>query len=177
VIKESVARDSLRHMTIRLVPVTLLTLLALGACGQGTTSTTAAGSPAVSSTTAPSSLPSSTASSTTGPEGERPVVGTGMEGGCDALHKTFVAIGGGDAEQAKRYRDAAHHLFSDVAATAATATASTDVKVAVQGATLASELELGLPAEQDAARSELARLYRDLCVGVDGYGAPAIGGF
>ena len=154
-------------MMIRLVPGAVLTLLALGACGQGTTSTTAAGSAPASSTSAPA--PSSSPSSTTGPEGDEPVVGTGMKGGCDALHKTFLAIGGGDAEQAKRYRDAAHHLFSDVAATAAT-----DVKVATQGATLASELELSLPAEQDAARSELATQYRAICVA--GYGAPGIGG-
>jgi len=159
-------------MTIRRVPVTVptvLALLALGACGQGTTSTAPAGGPAASSTPAASSSPSSSASSTTGPEGDAPVVGTGMKGGCDALHKTFVAIGGGDAEQAKRYRDAAHHLFSDVAATAAT-----DVEAATEGATLASELELSLPAEQDAARSELATRYRSICVAR--HGAPSIGG-
>jgi hypothetical protein len=167
VIKESVSRDSVLRMPIRSVSPILLVLLALGACGQGTTSTTPAGGTPAGSTSAPA--PSSSPSSTTGPEGDEPVVGTGMQGGCDALHKTFRAIGGGDAEEAKRYRDAAHHLFSDVAATAAT-----DLKVATQGATLASELELSLPAEQDAARSELATQYRAICI-VE-YGAPAIGG-
>jgi len=155
-------------MQIRLTPLALIPLLALAACGGGSTSTTPAAvapSSAAPLMSSPASSPPASASTGDQPL-DQPVVGTGMKGGCDALDKVFIAIGGGDSEQVKRYRLKAIELFDDVAATAAT-----DLKTAKDGAKLASALEF-MPADaQSASTSDLATDYRNICVAK--YGAPA----
>ena len=82
-----------------------------------------------------------------------------MKGGCDAVRKIFAALDAGDRPAAESLRTKGDTLFEEVAATSATG----DLDVAMDGATMASEIELSLP-QGPIYQSSLATRYAAICV-------------
>ena len=125
-----------------------------GACRDGDGAGAAAGPGAADTGT--------TTAATQAPAGAKvdvTVSGTGMKGGCDAVRKIFLALDAGDKPAAESLRTKGDAMFEDVAATSATG----DLKVATDGATMASELGFSLPAGP-IYQSELAKQYTAICV-------------
>ena len=152
---------------------TVVLLFLLAACGGGgpdeedaaalpSAATTSAG-PAEEPADDPTDAPATTSTASGGTA--EPVSGEGMPAGCDALNRAFAALDEGDDALAQSYADTAEQLFDDVAALAAT-----DVDLATDGATLASDL--GFVLDENSADGFLGTDYTEICVGR--YGAPPL---
>lgn len=141
-------------LTKTLTVTTLAALsLALTACG-GSDPAPAATTGAVAATageTSPAAAPVDV---------DTTVEGTGMKGGCDGVHKIFLALAAGNTAAAEELKEKARPLFDDVAATAAT-----DLPTAKDGASMWSRLGFELPDDPTMYRSELAEDYTSICVG------------
>ncbi|GAA3337361.1 hypothetical protein GCM10020358_13330 [Amorphoplanes nipponensis] len=95
----------------------------------------------------------------TGENADVTVSGKGMNGGCEAVRKIFVALEGGDKAAAETLKTKADALFEEVAATEATK----DIGLATDGATMAADLGFSLP-DGPIYQSTLAADYRSICV-------------
>ena len=139
---------SVSRVTAGLVMAGLLALTA--ACGGGDDSTATGGEPTAA---APAEKPA-------GKKVDATINGKGMKGGCDAVKKAFTAIEAGDMTTANSLRDKGAVLFDDVAA----ANATKDIDLAMDGATMGTELDYDLPTDPTKYRSNLATQYAAICV-------------
>ena len=95
-------------MWIRALPVVAFAVLSLSACGTDTYASATRDNPTraadLVTTTAAAPETASAEPTPAALESELPVVGTGMKGGCDALHQTFLSLDAGDMVRAQGYR-------------------------------------------------------------------------
>ncbi len=147
----------------------MFAVLSLSACGTDSYASATRDNPTRAAVPADTTAADVTASAPATPdpvESELPVKGTGMAGGCDALHETFLALDAGDALRAQGYRLRAEDLFNAVADKSAT-----DLESAREGASLVSVLQEFTP-DRDTYRRHVGPDYRDICV--EEYKAPAL---
>ena len=88
------------------------------------------------------------------------VSGTGMDGGCEATRKIFLALEAGDTAAADTLKGKADALFEDVAASEATK----NIDLAYDGAAMASEMDYEWPEKKFLYQSDLAKQYGTICV-------------
>jgi len=152
-----------RSLRVIVTGFTAAGLLAFAAaCDSGTADTTGTadvGKADGSATSAGAAEGADKAPARTGAKVDLTVSGEGMKGGCDAVRKIFVALDAGDRTVAQSLKAKGLTLFDDVAATSATS----DLKLATDGATMASDLGFQLP-EGPIYRSTLATDYTAICV-------------
>lgn len=160
-------------MLTRLTPLALLAAVALSGsalsgCGgndAGPTTTAPAEAPAAGATPADATTTPTEADSPAAPA-EVTVKGKGMKGGCDALHKLFLALDDNDQATAEAYRAKARVLFDDVAAQS-----YKDLDYALDGSGFAAFLQNFEP-DKPYYTQQIAPDYAKICV--TKYDAPAL---